>query len=464
MALPMPEDIPATDDIGTPAMAEASYRGSNGAALVKRPWTQEEDTALAMAVQKYGAARWSMIATQVGTGRIGKQCRERWNNHLCPEVKKTEWSDDEDRAIMQGVAEMGTRWCEIIKAPELSGRTDNSIKNRFYALQRKMKAKQPAADRANRQSPDSPASTKPAALGYTEHIMAIARELAFVTDEYDRDGLIEQLAQVVHEREAAANADGPAARPTNALEEVSSHVEATDPDDLLTLTEELFSPGSPHMDELLVPPGMAIADFMQLSEKPHLCLARQHPEVDSATSMTDEEYSYSSSASTASPSIAGRTAAGELAPWCLPEACEVDEDVPSPTGAPALRKPIPQEESSYKDTTAACLGGRHAYKAVLSPLYPAPAAREPLTDGLAQADADDAHRQLGCTVAQPSPIGLGRQLLAIFDGDCACAVAVARHDRDQRARHGVRRRLRLAILHHHRRPPLTRSLPRPLRR
>jgi len=369
MALPMPEDIPATDDIGTPAMAEASYRGSNGAALVKRPWTQEEDTALAMAVQKYGAARWSMIATQVGTGRIGKQCRERWNNHLCPEVKKTSWLDDEDRAIMQGVAEMGTRWCEIIKAPELSGRTDNSIKNRFYALQRKMKAKQPAADRANRQSPDSPASTKPAALGYTEHIMAIARELAFVTDEYDRDGLIEQLAQVVHEREAAANADGPAARPTNALEEVSSHVEATDPDDLLTLTEELFSPGSPHMDELLVPPGMAIADFMQLSEKPHLCLARQHPEVDSATSMTDEEYSYSSSASTASPSIAGRTAAGELAPWCLPESCEMDEDVPSPTGAPALRKPIPQEENSYKDTTAACLGGRHAYKAVLSPLH-----------------------------------------------------------------------------------------------
>ena len=49
-----------------------------------------------------------MIATQLSTGRVGKQCRERWNNHLCPEVKKTEWSEEEDRSILQGVAVLGT--------------------------------------------------------------------------------------------------------------------------------------------------------------------------------------------------------------------------------------------------------------------------------------------------------------------------------------------------------------------
>merc|ERR1719506_143346 len=127
-----------------------SDSAGRGAPLVKRPWTPEEDELLIAAVRKYGACRWSMIATQLSTGRVGKQCRERWNNHLCPEVKKSEWSEEEDRSIMQGVAVLGTRWCEIIKAPALSGRTDNAIKNRFYSLQRRMKARQAGGHRARR--------------------------------------------------------------------------------------------------------------------------------------------------------------------------------------------------------------------------------------------------------------------------------------------------------------------------
>ena len=39
------------------------------ATLVKRPWTPEEDVALVAAVHKYGACRWSMIATQLSTAR-----------------------------------------------------------------------------------------------------------------------------------------------------------------------------------------------------------------------------------------------------------------------------------------------------------------------------------------------------------------------------------------------------------
>ena len=77
------------------------------AGLVKRSWTPEEDAALVAAVDKYGACRWSIIATHLSTGRVGKQCRERWNNHLCPEVKKSDFSDEDDRAILIGVAELG---------------------------------------------------------------------------------------------------------------------------------------------------------------------------------------------------------------------------------------------------------------------------------------------------------------------------------------------------------------------
>jgi myb proto-oncogene protein len=29
-------------------------------------------------------------------GRIGKQCRERWHNHLDPNIKKDKWNPEED--------------------------------------------------------------------------------------------------------------------------------------------------------------------------------------------------------------------------------------------------------------------------------------------------------------------------------------------------------------------------------
>ena len=37
---------------------------------------------------------------------MGKQCRERWHNHVCPTVSKEEWTDAEDQLIMELVQQM----------------------------------------------------------------------------------------------------------------------------------------------------------------------------------------------------------------------------------------------------------------------------------------------------------------------------------------------------------------------
>lgn len=63
--------------------------------MVKGPWSREEDAQLAENVAKYGAKNWSNIAHAL-PGRIGKQCRERWHNHLNPAIKKNKWTDEED--------------------------------------------------------------------------------------------------------------------------------------------------------------------------------------------------------------------------------------------------------------------------------------------------------------------------------------------------------------------------------
>ena len=47
--------------------------------------------------------------------RIGKQCRERWRNHLNPSINKQPWSEEEDRIILQSYRDLGNRWAEIAK-------------------------------------------------------------------------------------------------------------------------------------------------------------------------------------------------------------------------------------------------------------------------------------------------------------------------------------------------------------
>lgn len=85
----------------------------------KGRWTSEEDDLIRTEVER-GNCKWSDIARKLPFERTGKQCRERWSNHLNPTLKKSPWTEEEDNQLIAAQAVLGNSWTKISRT--LDGR------------------------------------------------------------------------------------------------------------------------------------------------------------------------------------------------------------------------------------------------------------------------------------------------------------------------------------------------------
>ena len=104
----------------------------------KIPWSKKEDEQLLDNINKYLKNHKKIIWTKVGVpGRNFKQCKERYENQLNPNINKSDFTNVEINIIIQKQKEFGNKWKKI--SSFLNNRTDGQVKNKWYSIKNNIK-------------------------------------------------------------------------------------------------------------------------------------------------------------------------------------------------------------------------------------------------------------------------------------------------------------------------------------
>lgn len=99
--------------------------------LLKDPFRPDEDRKLVWLVKQFGTRDWRSVSMAMQT-RNSRQCRDRYNNYINPNLKFGNWTCDEDALIIELVKSHGPRWSVISRS--FGNRSANTLRNRYFRL------------------------------------------------------------------------------------------------------------------------------------------------------------------------------------------------------------------------------------------------------------------------------------------------------------------------------------------
>ncbi|PWZ46112.1 Transcription factor MYB102 [Zea mays] len=243
------------------------------AGVKKGPWTEEEDRALVDHIQRHGGhvSSWRNLPKAAGLNRCGKSCRLRWTNYLRPDIKRGNFTDDEERLIIGLHAQLGNRWSTI--ATHLDGRTDNEIKNYWNTHIRKKLLRMGVDPVTHQRLPPDDLLLAVSASPTTTILSAAASQLRGLNTALMQVQALQFLLQAVSGvgndvNAAAAAAAGlvpslSAAADNNAVLNASRSVVPGFQDQLTTMTRPLLVPHANHVSADHHPSYIATDDVVQ---------------------------------------------------------------------------------------------------------------------------------------------------------------------------------------------------------
>ena len=137
--------------------------------IKKTAWTREEDELL-LSLYAIHSTKWSVIARQI-PGRTDDACSKRYREALDPSLKKGDWTPEEDLLLLQAYQRLGGKWGQIGAELQRSGlgcRNRCARNTAMYGFRRHdiyvcrwrlLDRKNMTLDRAHEQSSSSPQCT-----------------------------------------------------------------------------------------------------------------------------------------------------------------------------------------------------------------------------------------------------------------------------------------------------------------
>ncbi|URD81272.1 Myb-related protein [Musa troglodytarum] len=131
--------------------------------LRRGAWSAEEDRTLVEYIERHGHGNWRAMPQKAGLLRCGKSCRLRWTNYLRPDIRRGNFTTEEEDTIISLHEKLGNKYVRIDLCPcccihsfglhqlmlillldrwsaiaaSLPGRTDNEIKNVWHTYLKK---------------------------------------------------------------------------------------------------------------------------------------------------------------------------------------------------------------------------------------------------------------------------------------------------------------------------------------
>jgi hypothetical protein len=107
--------------------------------IQKNKFSSTEDRELLKLIETHGADNWEEIKKSF-PARTKRQLRERYKFYIDPCLNRNNWTEEEDKILLEGQKQYGNSW-KTISLVLLPNRTEIAIRNRFKQMQKEKEEK-----------------------------------------------------------------------------------------------------------------------------------------------------------------------------------------------------------------------------------------------------------------------------------------------------------------------------------